>query len=255
MRASIMHSGRLIVCTLGIVLASGLNLPPYAAAQDDTPRWQHSPDVWETPRRPGSRSIQTYEEEQRKNPPPKEAVLFAGSATVWMWDLEKWFLEYKTINRGFGGSMISESTYFADRIILPHKPSTIVMYAGDNDVWMGKPTELTAQHFRDFTEKIWSELPRTRIIFISIRPSIARWDVVEQFRAANALIRAYIETNDKLYYVDIDAPMLGGDGRPRKELFIDDDLHLSDEGYAIWTSLVKPVLAEAQAVYWKEKGD
>ena len=75
----------------------------------ETERWKRSPDVWEEPRRPGGRSIQTYEQEQRDDPPPKEAVLFAGSATIWMWDLERWFPEYKTIKRGFGCSMISDS--------------------------------------------------------------------------------------------------------------------------------------------------
>ena len=90
-------------------------------------------------------------------------------------------------------------------------------------------------------------------IFISIRPSIARWDVVDQFRAANKLIHAYIKTNDKLYYIDIDAPMIGEDGKPRKELFIDDDLHNSEEGYAIWTSAVKPVLEETQRAYHNDR--
>lgn len=216
-------------------------------------RWKRSPEIWETPRRPGSRSIQGYEEEQRKNPPPKEAVLFAGSATIWMWDLEKWFPEYKTINRGYGGSMISDSTYFAERIIIPHRPSTIVMYAGDNDVWGGKPVDITAKHFKNFVAKIRTALPRTRIVYVSIRPSIARWEVVEKFRAANALIRPYIESDSLLYYVDIDGAMIGADGMPRKELFIDDDLHNSEEGYALWTSLVKPVLKEAEAAYWAER--
>ncbi|MCH8203539.1 MAG: hypothetical protein IID09_00155 [Candidatus Hydrogenedentes bacterium] len=215
----------------------------------ETERWKRSPDVWEEPRRPGGRSIQTYEQEQRENPPPKEAVLFAGSATIWMWDLERWFPEYKTIKRGFGGSMISDSTYFADRITIPHRPSTIVMYAGDNDVWLGKPADITAQHFKDFVAKIRGALPRTRIIFISIRPSIARWDVVDKFRAANVLIREYIETDDMLYYVDIDAAMLGDDGKPRKELFTEDDLHNSDECYDLWASILKPVLKEAEAAY------
>ncbi len=229
--------------------ALGLAALSSVAWTQSTDGWRRSPTIWEEARRPGARSIKGYEEEARRNPPPEEALLFAGSATIWMWDLAKWFPELRTINRGFGGSMISESTYFADRIILPHKPSTIVMYAGDNDIWLGKSPELTAEHFQAFVDKTHAALPRTRIIFISIRPSIARWNVVEKFREANRLIRQFIETDPRLFYVDIDDAMLGPDGKPRPELFIEDQLHLTDEGYRIWTERLRPVLEKAEADY------
>ena len=36
--------------------------------------------------------------------------------------------------------------------------------------------------------------------------------------------------------------MLGAAGEPRGELFIFDGLHLSDEGYEVWTGVIRPVL-------------
>jgi hypothetical protein len=38
------------------------------------------------------------------------------------------------IKRGFGGSLLSDSEHFADRIIIPYKPKRVFVYAGDNDL-------------------------------------------------------------------------------------------------------------------------
>ena len=55
-----------------------------------------------------------------------------------MWTLGKSFPGFDAINRGFGGSEIENSTHFADRIIVPHRPHTVLLYAGDNDIAKGK---------------------------------------------------------------------------------------------------------------------
>ena len=186
-----------------------------------------------------------------ENVVPEKAVLFVGSATIAGWDLEQWFPEFNTVKRGWGGSMIHEATHFTDRLILPHKPSTIVMYSGDNDIWLGKSPELTARHFGEFVAKIHASLPGTQIIFISIRPSIARWKVVEKYREANRLIKAMTERDDRLHYADIDAPMIGADGKPRPQLFVRDNLHLSGAGFKLWAMVVTPVIERAEANFRK----
>lgn len=218
-------------------------------------RWRRSPAIWyreisaPTPpdRWPGS--IIEFIREMEKTPPPQECVLFAGSATIAIWPTEKFFPEYTTLRRGFGGSNINDSTFFADRLIIPAKPSTIVMYAGDNDVFGGKPPYLTALAFEEFIWKINFELPNTQIIFISIRPSISRWNIVDRFREANRLIQEVIAKYDFVSYVDIDSITIGEDGIPRKDFFSDDDLHLSEKGYEAWSNALRPVLARAEARY------
>lgn len=234
--------------------ATGSRSPESSVAAQG--RWRRSPARWlEETRNPNRRrpTVAGYLAEAKKNPPPQEAVLFAGSATIWLWDLEKWFPEYTTVNRGFGGSQIHDSLFFAERLILPHRPSTIVMYAGDNDVWAGKPPELTALHFEEFIWKVQEALPHTQIVYISIRPSIARWDVVDEFRAANRLIQEVVARYDHVTYADIDPVMIGADKKPRPELFSEDDLHLSEAGYEAWTAVVKPLVAQAEERYRQAK--
>lgn len=193
-------------------------------------------DRWE-------RAIRKFEESDRKAPPKPGGVLFIGSSSIRRWDLNESFPDKGYINRGFGGSEIADSTRFADRIVIPYKPRVIVLYAGDNDISKGKSPEQVAADFREFVDKVHSKLPKTRIAFIAIKPSIARWKLYPKMKRANELISEFIAKDPSLSYVDIATPMLGNDGRPRQELFAKDNLHLSAKGYSIWASLVKPHLS------------
>lgn len=188
------------------------------------------------------RAIAAMEARDKKHPPPKGEILLCGSSSARGWDVAKWFPDLEVTNRGFGGSQIHESTHFADRIILPHQPRIILLYAGDNDVASGKSPETVCESFKRFVQTIHAALPQCRIMFIAIKPSIKRWHLVGKMRAANALIKAVTETDERLAYVDIDAPMIGPDAKPRKELFAKDGLHLSPKGYELWTQLVLPHL-------------
>ncbi len=188
------------------------------------------------------KAIATFEAADRENPPPAGGILFIGSSSIRMWNLDRYFADFPVIHRGFGGSEISDSIEFAPRIVLPYRPRIIVLYAGDNDVAKGKSAEVVARDFDRFVGVVHEELPTTRIVFIAIKPSISRWRLVGEMRRANELIRTRVESDDRLAYVDIDTPMIGDDGKPRPELFVSDGLHLSTKGYDLWAALVLPHL-------------
>lgn len=186
--------------------------------------------------------IAAFERRDAQNPPPENAVLFVGSSSIRLWDLEMSFPKIETINRGFGGSQIADSVHFADRIVLKHKPRIVVMYAGDNDINAGKSPERVAADFKKFIKTVHADLPETRILFIAIKPSIKRWALAGKMKQANRRIKKICDTNDLLAYIDIFTPMLGPDGRPREELFVEDGLHLNETGYQLWADRVAPHL-------------
>jgi lysophospholipase L1-like esterase len=129
-----------------------------------------------------------------------------------------------------------------DRLILPHQPRTVVIYAGDNDIDGGRTTEEVAVQFERFVRAIHAKLPQTRIVYIGIKPSPSRWSTVDRMRAANTMIRQFCSRDDRVAFVDVDGAMLGWDERPRSELYADDGLHLSPQGYQLWTTLLRPFL-------------
>ncbi|MBI1311246.1 hypothetical protein GC176_08055 [bacterium] len=197
----------------------------------------------EEPANPSARweaTIQKFEQQDETNPPPKNHILFVGSSSIRRWKLDKSFPDLQPINRGFGGSEIADSIDFADRLILKHQPRVVVLYAGDNDLAKGKSPERVTADFEEFVATIHKALPETKIVFIAVKPSLARWKLIEKIREANAAVKAICEQNDRLEFVDVDAPMLGDDGTPRPELFLKDGLHMTEAGYEIWANLVRP---------------
>ena len=216
------------------LLALILIVPPANAQQ----RAQGDPD----PRR-FENQIGAFEAADRQQMPPAGGVLFVGSSSIRRWDVARSFPGLPAINRGFGGSHLSDVVFYANRIVLPYRPRVIVVYAGDNDLWNGKSPERVVADFRRFVEIVHAQLPETRLVFLGIKPSPKRWEKIDRIRRANALVRQVTATNARLEFVDVDTPMLDETGRPRGELFVADQLHLSPAGYALWTRLLEPQLA------------
>jgi lysophospholipase L1-like esterase len=182
-------------------------------------------------------------EEQDKKDPAFGGIVFVGSSSIRLWDLEKSFPEMPVLNRGFGGSEIPDAVSHADLLVIRHKPRTVIFYAGDNDIANGHSPQQVFDDYKAFVTKVRAALPETRIAFIGIKPSLQRWALIDKIRAANALVRTFAETDDHLGYIDVDGPMLGWDEKPRKELFVADGLHMTPKGYEVWTALVRPFLA------------
>ena len=146
------------------------------------------------------------------------------------------------INRGFGGSHLSDSVFYFDRIVAPYQPRTIVLYAGSNDINAGKTPQEVFEDFKSFAAKARNALPDARLYFISIAPSPSRWKEVEQVKEANHLIAEYIGRDKHLGFIDVFPAMLEADGRPKPDIYVADQLHMNPHGYAIWRSIVGPHL-------------
>ena len=177
------------------------------------------------------------------NPPP-QGVLFVGSSSIRLWEsLATDFPGQPVINRGFGGSQVRDSTWYADRIVIPYAPRLIVFYAGDNDLQAGRTPVQVRDDFVAFVQRVRQDLPETRIAYISIKPSPSRAKLMPQMAAANALIRHAASRLHKVDFIDVYNRMLTPSGTPRPELFGQDQLHMSRAGYDIWREAVAPELA------------
>jgi len=189
------------------------------------------------------KNIVAIEKRLSASPPKSGAVFFAGSSSIVLWDLKKSFPGMDYVNVGFGGSVIRDSTHYTPRIITPYKPGTIVFYAGDNDIAQNRPAEQVLSDFRDFVAAARNRNPDCRVLYIPVKPSLARWKRFDVQTRANALVRDYCAKGEHLGYIDIVPLMLRSDGTPHPDLFVKDGLHLSPKGYEIWAAEVKKALA------------
>lgn len=189
------------------------------------------------------KEIAAFAEIDRKQTPPENAVLFVGSSSIRMWtNLRSSFPRMKVINRGFGGSRLEDVNYYFDRIITIYKPKTIVLYAGENDINEGVAPEKVLEEYRNFEKMVREKLPKTNILFISLKPSPARWQIVDKVKQTNALIKAETEKDYRAQFVDVFTPMLDEKGEPKAEIFLEDKLHLNEKGYAIWRVIIQKYL-------------
>lgn len=189
--------------------------------------------------RPFAKEINAFTAADATTPPPRGAILFIGSSSIRLWKtLGRDFPKLHVLNRGFGGSHIIDSVNYADYIVFPYRPRHIVMYAGGNDINAGKSPHQVYADFKTFVANVHAELPRTKISYISIAPNPARWSQIAQVREANRLIEEFTRTDSRLAFIDTFSHMLGPDGQPLPDIFVDDRLHMNPKGYAIWTAVV-----------------
>ena len=200
--------------------------------------WAESPAVANPDPARFAAEIERFAASDRQHAVPADGVLFVGSSSIRMWPTAESFPGLPVINRGFGGSHVSDVNHFAERVVLKYSPRVIVFYAGDNDVAAGKSPEQVLGDFQAFVALVESRLPETRIVYLPIKPSLLRWKLWPQMREANALVEQLAANDQWLTYVDTATPMLSADGRPRPELFVDDGLHLSPAGYRLWSDIL-----------------
>ena len=215
-----------------VLTAVMLLLPLSAAGAQSESRWQQAMD--------------RFAELDRESPPKPGGILFLGSSSVRRWDLERWLPGHGATNRGFGGSQIADSVRHFDRLVVPHRPTSIFFYAGDNDIAASKTAEQVAADFDSFTDLVKSHFPETKVWFIAIKPSLARWHRWPAMEEANQRIAELCKSDPRLEYIDVATPTLGADGKPLPGIFVEDDLHLNDAGYQMWADVIEPLLGAKQ---------
>lgn len=185
------------------------------------------------------KEIDTLLEIDIKQTPPEKAVLFVGSSSIRLWtNLRESFPNLKFINRGFGGSHLADVNYYFKRIVLPYKPRIIVLFAGENDTWDDVAPEKIASDYRNFSEMVRQNFPKTKIIYISLKPSPSRQSKFDKFLKTNELVKAEVSKDKRAVFVNVFGAMLDEKGQPRPELFKDDMLHMNEKGYEIWRNLL-----------------
>ena len=186
-------------------------------------------------------SLDAFAAFDKAHAPTQGGVVFVGSSSIRLWDdLEDQFGDQGTtiVKRGFGGSRLSDCARYVTQLVLPYKPSKVVVYAGDNDLAEGATPEDVAESFKELAAHIHAALPAAKIVYVSIKPSPLRETLMPAAIQANEKIEALTRTDARFAFVDVYSRMLDAKGNPRLELFLPDRLHLNAEGYAIWRTAI-----------------
>ena len=173
-------------------------------------------------------------------------LVFYGSSSIRLWEtLEEDFKEYIPLNIGFGGSTLAACGWFFERVFAKLHPHIIILYAGDNDLGDGRSPEEVFLFFNELIHLIHHRFGDIPLGYISIKPSISRWDIVDKIRHTNRLIEAGIKkTGGNISYINIYDRMTDKTGYPKREFLDPDGLHINEKGYHLWKEIILEWLVE-----------
>jgi len=178
-----------------------------------------------------------------KNVDTENLILFTGSSSVRMWkDLDERYPDKNILNHGFGGSVMNDLNYFLEPLVLNYMPSQVFIYEGDNDMSSQIPAEDVLVTAKEIVAAIHAKFPKTEIVFISPKPSIARWDLQSSYLQMNNLLKTYAEKHALIKYADVWSAMLDSNGVVFQDIFLEDDLHMNEKGYDLWAEVIGPML-------------
>ena len=177
--------------------------------------------------------------------PAKDAILLIGSSSFTKWkDVQEYFPEHTMLNRGFGGSSLTDVIYYANDVVLKYQPKQILIYCGENDI-AGSSTvnaDTVFERFKILYGIIRSKFKKVPIAFISMKPSPSREKYLVTMQKANEQIKSFIEKQKRAAYIDVYHSMYDADGKILNHIFLSDKLHMNAAGYKIWQGIIGPYL-------------
>jgi len=189
--------------------------------------------------------IQNFKKLDQENTPAKDAILLVGSSSFTKWtDVSNYFPDKTIINRGFGGSRLTDLNYYANDLLSPYQPKQIIVYCGENDFADNHKLKAkeVVNRYKTFYKKIREKFPNIEVDYISIKYSPSRENLWPQMKEANKKIAAFMKKEPNAEFIDITKAMEDANGNVRKELFVEDMLHMTPEGYQIWTKVMNPYM-------------
>ena len=171
-----------------------------------------------------------------------DSILFIGSSSIRRWaTIETDVAPYRPIQRGYGGAKFTDLAIYARRLIEPHQYRALVIFVA-NDV-SGREDDHSADQVEQLVRYVVGVSHAHRgdapVLLIEITPTAKRFEVWPKIREVNARLREIAFSTPNTYFIPTASHYLDPDGSPRTELFVDDKLHLNDEGYRIWGRLVR----------------
>ncbi|MGB6223694.1 GDSL-type esterase/lipase family protein [Haloferula sp.] len=190
-----------------------------------------------------AKEIAAFDAQDETSPPEKGGIVFSGSSSIRLLDIPKIFPGLTALNRGFGGCEISDLNHYLERVLLRYEPSLVIFFCGANDLWKNKSPEQVEDDFNEYTHRLFEVSPDAKLLILAIRPSPARKKIRATEAAMNQRFAKIAEADPRISYLPESWDrFLDANGNCIPELYVDDQLHMSDAGYAIWKEILTPHL-------------
>lgn len=215
-----MQKFKLIVITLLFIIASQLKAQDPNRFADEVKKFENTADDY----------------------PTENRIVFTGSSSIRLWvDFKSYLPNYNVINTGFGGSETSDLLYFKETLIDQFNPKQVFIYEGDNDLNSGKSPISILADLSQLVNMLLEDGVES-VVIIAPKPSLARWELKEKYEVLNTSLKSMADLSPNIQFADVWQPMLNADGSLKKDIFIEDGLHMNKKGYDLWIKVIEPLL-------------
>lgn len=192
-------------------------------------------------------------------PIQKGRILFTGSSGFTRWseaygnrnledDIRMKDGSPAAINHGIGGSVADEILYYYPRLVRPYEPRALVLRVFPNDYTNGySPEEIVDLYSRIF---LWArvDFPGIRLYACDATPNtlhLGNQDWLAKATEFNARLKEYCDRYEDCTYIChasfpgyfSDPADVGDYFKIRKDLYIEDGLHFTPEGYEVYRDM------------------
>ncbi len=176
-------------------------------------------------------------------------ILFIGHSLIEFFDWQNRFPDHKVVSLGVAGETVEGLLARTDGIIkeYPHFDLVFIM-TGTNDVAMEDFDFLDS--YKNIIEKLSAAYPGSGIFIHSILPVTLEWITDEDIKRANRSIKKLAEET-RVEFLDVYKLFIDTKGKAVESYLLDDGVHLSDKGYAVWTGSLEKIVNS----YTKDDGN
>jgi len=181
--------------------------------------------------------------------PDSMRIVFLGASITRRWDLQKYFPEFRMINRGLGGQFMPEILTRFKRDVIDIKPKAVIIKLCSINIRPSIPTSLLRDGMIMMSEMANSHgiIPILATIIPAGKPEahIGDFSVVDSLRGYNDWLRAYASDNS-FPLIDFAKAIEDPQGFLPRECSAD-PVHVNEKGYGILAEAAKPVISSVLA--------
>jgi GDSL-like Lipase/Acylhydrolase family len=173
-------------------------------------------------------------------------ILCLGSSSFRMWEsINKDMAPYTMLRRAYGGAKYCDLAIFTPKLIDGLKYRAVLIFVG-NDITGSDIDKSPGEIVRLANlviASIRSQKPTVPVFLIAITPTPSRFKVWPKIQEANQALEAFATRQPNTFFIKTGTSYLTANGEPRSELFLKDKLHQNQQGYDLWSSIIKRSLS------------
>jgi lysophospholipase L1-like esterase len=171
-------------------------------------------------------------------------LLFLGDSLIEYFDWTDRFSDHVAYNLGIAGETVEGLASRLNRVVRKVEgPDVVFIMSGINNMAMGTSDFISA--YRGVVQELRRAWPSAVIVIHSLLPVLFRFISNEDIRHMNVRLK-HMAAGENVQYLDIHAVFLNEKGKPVPAFLADDGVHVSEEGYRVWSGVIEQLIDRRQ---------